>query len=274
MKLFKLTQEHQVESKFLGISFSANFILCIYIFMCFTFCITNSAIIHVFIETPPAYLGYLFPSHVPFQTDSPWIQIIPDKIETISRHFPDRSPLSWGIISKRRDPLHPGWSYFRIPDSHPAKSMFAKASRVHWHWHRRRSPDASHPRLPTPSACHPVVVDDATHLVAPRRRRRTVTFARDHHSRVEFSRRRRYKRIVTNLLFPFSLCAACQNGLDHRRRSGIPSRRSRLISLLKSVICNDSLNWETNVISVIKIYVMLETRWRQSYMHFSPTRCI
>lgn len=104
------------------------------------------------------------------------------------------------------------------------------------------SPDASHPRLPTPSACHPVVVDDATHLVAPRRRRRTVIFARDHHSRVEFSRRRRYKRIVTNLLFPFSLCAACQNGLDHRRRSGIPSRRSRLISLLKSVICNDSLN--------------------------------
>lgn len=51
------------------------------------------------------------------------------------------------------------------------------------------------------------------------------------------------KRTVTNINLPFFLCAACQNGLDHRRRSGTVIVRSwsifpLLLRFLK--VCNNS----------------------------------
>lgn len=140
------------------------------------------------------------------------------------------------------------------------RAPFARASRMHWH--RFRSPDASYPRFPTPSASPVVVVvDDAIHLVAPRRRRRmaaVAAFTRDRRSWMEFSRHRPYKRIVTNLVLPFSLCAARQNGLDHRRRSGISRPRpiaTRSLLLRRRVWSAMILNWGTSVISVnVNIY--------------------
>lgn len=186
-------------------------------------------------------------------------------------------PVHEGLFRKDAMSIQRMWSYFRIPDS-AERAPFARAFRMHWH--RHRSSDVSHPRFPTPSAS-PVVVDDAMHLVAPRRRRRAAAaFARGPCSRMEFSRHRHYKRIVTNLLLSFSLCAARQNGLDHRRRSGITvSSISRLIYLLLRwrvwFASDDTSLGETNVISVNTkpIYskyvpVMLEERRRQSYQAF------
>lgn len=155
------------------------------------------------------------------------------KSETISRHFPPIDlpvPGPRGFISKRRDSVHSAdVILFSDPGQRRRKERRSREPLV-CTGIVTRSPDASHPRFPTPSASPVDVVDDAVHLVAPRRRRRAAAFARDHHSRMEFSRHCHYKRIVTNLVLSFSLCAARQNGLDHRRRSGITvSSISRLI---------------------------------------------
>jgi len=108
----------------------------------------------------------------------------------------------------------------------------------HMFWRHHWSSDALHRyhfqfSVPFLSAASiPTIIDDddddVAHLM-PRRRCRIVTLARDCCSSDESSQRCHRKHIVTNISLPFFLCAACQNGLDHRRWSGIVIIRSYLI---------------------------------------------
>lgn len=115
-----------------------------------------------------------------------------------------------------------------IAPSISATSRFSRASRTHWD-RRRSDDDATHRYclgVPTPfplgASALPAAVngdDNAVHIVVPHRR--AAAFARDYYSRTDPLRQYHCKRTVINLALPFFLCAARQNGLDHRRRSGI-----------------------------------------------------
>lgn len=94
-----------------------NFIhFCIYIFVCFTFCVTNSS------RDITGIFG-VFPSYLSKEIYPTWTQIIPKKIETISRHVPDRSSLSrlTGHYF-RKDAILPRMILF----SDPARSMLER----------------------------------------------------------------------------------------------------------------------------------------------------